>query len=582
MSILKNLYTQLMGHSWHEDWHKNHEKFYKEVEEIRNSLSPEKHLSPQDRPDHYCFLERLILLNKEHPITPTKRSHLSKVEFKLFIGDPEFRESLEKLICNPDIKDNFTEFDNVWSKLKKKVKPDNKHNPARVNRVVVACTHNVSRVVDYQRFNFVFSKLRNKGIIKPSEDDLENWFSKNQCLMKEMHREFSEELYKKKIDGKNIDAIYLSIFVWELHDYFKKSPFSIKTQIVKYGPPGTGKTYKAKEDARDAFNSWQKKSALGYNYDYDDQYKLVQFHPSFSYEDFIEGLRPVLESGQVQLKLQNGIFKKFCMKAGKWEIDIYKLKHRLKLDFNWESLTIGELIKHKEEDELKEEDKLKDHWKDIFDSKASPESKVMDVVPPFFFIIDEINRSELSRVFGELMYCLEYRGVDGKIKTQYANLNNEKTGMLKINEDDYHFFIPTNIYLIGTMNTIDRSVESFDLALRRRFLWQEVPPDIELLRYHLNDKRPKWDALADNLEDLNKEITESGPLLGRDYTIGHAYLMNMNYDKDLDVEVVRKYIWKDSILPLLQEYLRGSGKENDLIGSPEKAGTLKKAFFKKK
>ncbi|MFH4238343.1 AAA family ATPase, partial [Acinetobacter baumannii] len=86
-------------------------------------------------------------------------------------------------------------------------------------------------------------------------------------------------------------------------------------------------------------------------------------------------------------------------------------------------------------------------------------------IPPFFFIIDEINRAELSRVFGELMYCLEYRGVKGSVKTQYANLNTKKTGILELGQT-YQFFIPTNIYLIGTMNTIDRSVESFDFALR--------------------------------------------------------------------------------------------------------------------
>ena len=84
------------------------------------------------------------------------------------------------------------------------------------------------------------------------------------------------------------------------------------------------------------------------------------------------------------------------------------------------------------------------------------------------------------------MYCFEYRGTkEGMIKTQYANLNTDKTGMLKIYKDDYRFFIPTNVYLIGTMNTIDRSVESFDLALRRRFRWQEEMPNIGILTNHL-------------------------------------------------------------------------------------------------
>ena len=118
------------------------------------------------------------------------------------------------------------------------------------------------------------------------------------------------------------------------------------------------------------------------------------------------------------------------------------------------------------------------------------------------------------------------------------------------------------------MNTIDRSVESFDFALRRRFRWEEVKPDIDLLRYHLNQVEEKWVPLADNLKELNTKIEKETALLGRDYQIGHAYLMNLKYDTSLTVAQVRKRIWDDSILPLLQEYLRGTGsKEAELIRS---------------
>ena len=188
---------------------------------------------------------------------------------------------------------------------------------------------------------------------------------------------------------------------------------------------------------------------------------------------------------------------------------------------------------------------------------------------PYFFIIDEVNRAELSRVFGELMYCLEYRGVKGTVKTQYANLNNKKTGML-YKDQGYLFFIPTNVYLIGTMNTIDRSVESFDFALRRRFQWEEVTPDTGLLRYHLNLNYKNWGTLADNLEKLNSKIAND-PLLGHEYQIGHAYLMNMKYTKSLTIKEVRERIWDDCIRPLLQEYLRGTGKETESISEFKKA-----------
>ncbi len=251
--------------------------------------------------------------------------------------------------------------------------------------------------------------------------------------------------------------------------------------------------------------------------------------------------------------MQNGVFKEFCRNAGKWEIDVC----RLGLNRDWDSITIDDLRGYRE--------KLSgDHWKYIFEISDSSKL-VSDSVPPFFFIIDEINRAELSRVFGELMYCLEYRGVKGSIKTQYANLNNAQTGMLQTDQG-YLFFIPTNIYLIGTMNNIDRSVESFDFALRRRFRWEEVNPDTGLLRYHLNQFCKTWLPLADNLERLNTQIAKE-PLLGHDYQIGHAYLMNLKYATSLTVSEVRARVWDDCIQPLLREYLRGTGKEVELIDS---------------
>ena len=114
------------------------------------------------------------------------------------------------------------------------------------------------------------------------------------------------------------------------------------------------------------------------------------------------------------------------------------------------------------------------------------------------------------------------------------------------------------------MNTIDRSVESFDFALRRRFLWIEVLPDTELAWHNLNKIHKEWSDLAGNLEKLNDRI-KSEPLLGHDYQIGHAYLMNLKYPTSLSLKEVRKQIWDDSIHPLLQEYLRGTGREAELV-----------------
>ncbi len=105
-----------------------------------------------------------------------------------------------------------------------------------------------------------------------------------------------------------------------------------------------------------------------------------------------------------------------------------------------------------------------------------PGDLLTDHLPPFYFIIDEINRAELSRVLGEIMFALEYRGAEYKIRTQYSSLISapDDPASFLFSEGTDHFFIPHNLRLIGTMNVIDRSVESFDFALRRRFRWREL------------------------------------------------------------------------------------------------------------
>lgn len=542
-SRLKNLYKYLIENRKHEvkGWHDAYREFYGQVGQIRERIKSGEGLSQTDE----AFLKQL-LYEKSNGIASRGQSVLSNENFQAFIKNKDFISALEQFIQTPN-KESFRNFDDAWSAQGKS------NNPVLVNRVAAACTLEVSTTVDSGKFNQVFSWLICEGIIPayPAEED-QDWFSKNIFLLKIIKDEFSDELKDNKTD-----EFYLSQFVWVLYENLS-NPFSLKKQIVKYGAPGTGKTYQARQQTSLLFDIWKEEFAPNSGLTHASQIELVQFHPSFSYEDFMEGLRPVLDgNGTAQLTLQNGVFKEFCRNAGKWEIDVCGLG----LDRDWESITIDELRPHKE--------KLTgDHWQYIFE--ISDASKlVSDAVPPFFFIIDEVNRAELSRVFGELMYCLEYRGIKGSVKTQYSNLNNEHTGMLQTDQG-YLFFIPSNIYLIGTMNTIDRSVESFDFALRRRFRWEEVTPDTGLLRYHLNQFCKTWVLLADNLERLNTQIAKE-PLLGHDYQIGHAYLMNLKYATSLTVAEVRERVWDDCIRPLLQEYLRGTGKEAELIGSFGKA-----------
>ncbi|MDC9751864.1 McrB family protein [Proteus mirabilis] len=542
-SRLKNLYKYLIENRKHEvnGWHKAYRDFYSQVAQIRERITSGEGLSQNDE----AFLKQLIY-EKSNGIASRGQSVLSNENFQSFIKNKNFISALEKFILIPN-SENFTIFSDAWSNQGKS------NNPVLVNRVAAACTLEVSTTVDSGKFNQVFSWLIREGIIPvyPTEEN-QSWFAKNIFLLKSIKSEFDNELREGKTD-----EFYLSQFVWVLYENLS-NPFSLKKQIIKYGAPGTGKTYQARLQTSLMFDIWKEEFASNSRLTHASQIELVQFHPSFSYEDFMEGLRPVLGSdGKSQLRLQNGVFKEFCRSAGKWEIDVYGLG----LAQKWESLTIKELLPFRE--------KLSgEHWRDIFE--ISDTSKlVSEAVPPFFFIIDEVNRAELSRVFGELMYCLEYRGTRGCVKTQYANLNNEHTGMLK-DAKGYLFFIPTNIYLIGTMNTIDRSVESFDFALRRRFRWEEVVPDMALLKYHLNQFCKAWLPLVDNLERLNELIAKE-PLLGNDYQIGHAYLMDLKYATSLTVSEVRERVWDDCIRPLLQEYLRGTGKETELISSFGKA-----------
>ncbi len=542
-SRLKNLYKYLIENRKHEvnGWHKAYRDFYSQVAQIRERITSGEGLSQNDE----AFLKQLIY-EKSNGIASRGQSVLSNDNFQSFIKNKNFISALEKFILIPN-SENFTIFSDTWSNQGKS------NNPVLVNRVAAACTLEVSTTVDSGKFNQVFNWLIREGIIPvyPTEEN-QSWFAKNIFLLKSIKSEFDNELREGKTD-----EFYLSQFVWVLYENLS-NPFSLKKQIIKYGAPGTGKTYQARLQTSLMFDIWKEEFTSNSRLTHASQIELVQFHPSFSYEDFMEGLRPVLGSdGNSQLRLQNGVFKEFCRSAGKWEIDVYGLG----LAQKWESLTIKELLPFRE--------KLSgEHWRDVFE--ISDTSKlVSEAVPPFFFIIDEVNRAELSRVFGELMYCLEYRGTRGCVKTQYANLNNEHTGMLK-DAKGYLFFIPTNIYLIGTMNTIDRSVESFDFALRRRFRWEKVVPDMALLKYHLNQFCKAWLPLVDNLERLNELIAKE-PLLGNDYQIGHAYLMDLKYATSLTVSEVRERVWDDCIRPLLQEYLRGTGKETELISSFGKA-----------
>ena len=308
------------------------------------------------------------------------------------------------------------------------------------------------------------------------------------------------------------------------------------TQIILTGAPGTGKTRMAKKVAEELN---------------DKNYEFVQFHPSYDYTDFVEGLRPIEDKDKdgnttMVFRKVDGIFKKFCR----------------------------DVAVQNEEDKNNKKKK-------------------------YFFLIDEINRADLSKVFGELMFCLETdkRGKGNAVQTQYQNLPTYDVKEKKYygeNEDIFAngFYIPENVIIIGTMNDIDRSVESMDFALRRRFIWKEVEVDEKLLQNSLTamlteytDKNNEKLFTDDNARDVAKGITfyimnlnkvlRGDSRFGKHYFISQGqfanlpenvieYAANAGEAEDIAMSLIES-VWNLRLESLLYEYIRGEGDEQDFV-----------------
>ena len=388
----------------------------------------------------------------------------------------------------------------------------------------------------------------------------------------------------KKYKKLESETMLRNDFLFNYSGILKKSK-----NLILRGAPGTGKTYLAKEIA---------KELTGGN---EDQIGFVQFHPSYDYTDFVEGLRPVSNGdGAIEFKLEDGIFKKFCQKAKEaqktggqdnfeeaWdlyleyvnsrdekeyltEFSYLTVNSRNNFNINYETKAQGTCLTksyvyelYKDEKYLKQPyyrnqgKKVLETLKKRFGLKDYISPTEIDTDKKFVFIIDEINRGEISKIFGELFFSIDpgYRGEKGSVSTQYANLH----------ETDDKFYIPENVYIIGTMNDIDRSVDTFDFAMRRRFRFVEVTAESQL--YILDKKLDGHEEEAKKrLRNLNAAI-ENVQELNSHYHIGPSYFHNL---KELDYDF--ELLWSDYLKPLLEDYLRGSYEEAETLD------TLKKAF----
>ena len=271
--------------------------------------------------------------------------------------------------------------------------------------------------------------------------------------------------------------------------------------LILYGPPGTGKTYnsviyavaicdgKPVDELTDyaavmsRYNELKKAGRISF----------TTFHQSYGYEEFIEGIKPIIDENKQDIgyTIEPGVFKKFC-----------------------------------------------DNAKSITRTSTGIESTVIEEnTEPYVFIIDEINRGNISKIFGELITLIE--------STKRAGMPEAASAILPYSGDE--FSVPSNVYILGTMNTADRSIALMDTALRRRFQFVEMMSDSDVLRKIRADKVEDLDVAA-MLDKINERIEY---LYDREHTIGHAFFTDLKDDATLEK---LQSIFEKSVIPLLQEY----------------------------
>lgn len=457
----------------------------------------------------------------------------------------------------------------------------------------------------YRKYDILFKAKNNKGYSGNSHW----WTPNNNSTFIEINQKdqpvFETEILKPFF-GVDLLDLENKLSVSRKMEQYKKLLES-NHNLILTGAPGTGKTYLAKEIAK----------AMGCS---DEEIGFVQFHPSYDYTDFVEGLRPIQDdnTGAIGFERKDGVFKAFCERAlrcltGNQQISnfdnvynafvndiiengndieletpIQKRKFNVKINNNGKLVAIPqtgtgtEITITKEMLQIYiESDKITD-WKSYVTSivpymKLKYGEMLSEKTPnkdaKFVFIIDEINRGEISKIFGELFYAIDpgYRGSEkcSNLRTQYANLQripNEFDSFLNIKDSDNygHFFVPENVYIIGTMNDIDRSVESMDFAFRRRFAFKEIKAEENIGMLDNLDSSIKEDAIK-RMSRLNKAIEETEGLSSA-YHIGASYFLKLkNYNNDFG------QLWDYHIEGLLREYLRGYPNIEDSLNKLKSA-----------
>lgn len=371
---------------------------------------------------------------------------------------------------------------------------------------------------------------------------------------------------------------------------------------ILFGPPGTGKTYqtistalsiidpeffRTNEKNREALVAKFKELTISNWTETSGQIAFCTFHQSFTYEDFVEGIKPkVVDDKDIIYEVQKGVFKALCDRArtatndtSDFDTVISKLQNHIlengvvtlqtnrgnKFDVNYTGQTTFRIKPHESTQENPQYPAAIDNIRMLYEGAPltdvynpsyvkgilehlfeeyglSKFEEVKDNDKPYVIIIDEINRGNVAAIFGELITLIE---VDKR-----AGGKEELSVILPYSKKE--FKVPNNVHIIGTMNTADRSVEALDSALRRRFSFKEIMPKYDVIQNHLKEKN-NWNNLEIHsiLEKINKRITR---LVDRDHQIGHSYFLKFTDRSNQGITQKLKSIFSENIIPLLQEY----------------------------